>query len=269
MISGESRRFLEENRDIFIGLLDKSHTEATGFYAHYALHPIYRGRKIISALARYRRNYYIKCRPEHTRQLADILNSESSIFTIYGESETILQLKDLLFFPSRSRIDYHLMLLTKKDFIAMKSPSAEISCRLCSAKDFKRLKRLQYDYHLEEVYPDRDSYPYRLEMNNFKRMLAQRVNIALFGPPPRQLPLSKAYVSASYKKSCQIGGVYTRKENRKQGLSSYCLSQLFKELFSSGTDSIYLFVNHTNRPAINLYYKLGFKTIANTSTLYF
>lgn len=265
---GEATQFMENNRHIFIGILDKQLSEATHFSGNFDFYPLKKDKRIISALVRYNSNYYIKSEPEHLNHFSHTINSNGRVFSIYGETESIDRLEELIYFPIRSRVNYHLMLLKKSDFTPLVSSPPGVYCLRCSRNNFRELKRLQYEYHLEEVYTDSSYYPYEMEMRNFKKMLSSRINMAVFSQFDNSA-LSKAYVNAEYGNSCQIGGVYTRRDWRKRGLSSFCLNELFKELFKEKMDSIYLFVNRTNRAAINLYLKLGFKTISYTSTLYF
>lgn len=56
----------------------------------------------------------------------------------------------------------------------------------------------------------------------------------------------------------QIGSIYTEKSYRKLGFATACIRALCSDLFLS-SPIISLFVNTSNKPAINLYKKIGFK----------
>ena len=55
---------------------------------------------------------------------------------------------------------------------------------------------------------------------------------------------------------------------RRQGIASWMLKQCFSKGLEAGAKSVYLGVRPSNIPAVKLYYKLGFETIATWPNYY-
>lgn len=63
-----------------------------------------------------------------------------------------------------------------------------------------------------------------------------------------------------------IIGVYISPNSRGKGISKKMMIFLIKELTYLNIKTLYLYVNKTQKPAINLYLKVGFKIIGEEKT---
>lgn len=63
-----------------------------------------------------------------------------------------------------------------------------------------------------------------------------------------------------------ITGVYISPNSRRKGISEKMIIFLIKELTYLNINTLYLSVNKTQKPAINLYLKVGFKIIGEEKT---
>lgn len=78
----------------------------------------------------------------------------------------------------------------------------------------------------------------------------------------------RASVSAITPDAAQVSGVYTPAERRRTGLARRGLSELCTRLFEHSR-AVCLFVNDFNRPALDLYARLGFETRAEWASCFF
>lgn len=211
-------------------------------------------------------SFYVK-NPENITEIVDIIrNSPVNLHSIYIEEKYATCLIDNLFSKPRNIIRYYFMKTDNYSFIPDKTLNPSYICKKCSDKDFEILKNLHYNYHLEEVYNDGSYYPYDYEMTAYKKLLAKRINFAVFDE--KGGAVSKANVNGEAQNSYQIGGVYTLKNYRNQGLSKICVSFLVSELLKK-KESVYLYVKKDNIPAVSVYKRLGFRTIYDAALMYF
>jgi len=118
-----------------------------------------------------------------------------------------------------------------------------------------QLLPLQIQYEIEEVGACASDINRGRVLAVLKRKMMRGEISAVF---EGTLPVAMAGVNARYENICQIGSVYVVPSCRRKGygitIVSYHLLQLFKRY-----ERVLLFVNTTNRPAYNLYKKLGFR----------
>ena len=75
-------------------------------------------------------------------------------------------------------------------------------------------------------------------------------------------------MSATTPDAAQVSGVYTPPERRNRGLARRALSELCMRLFDRSR-IVCLFVNDFNAPALALYRRLGFKTLADWASAFY
>ncbi|HOJ63684.1 MAG TPA: GNAT family N-acetyltransferase [Spirochaetota bacterium] len=255
--------YFNNNDDIFIQLIDKFEDNFSKIpdYIKYYLGINF------SILYSEFGAFYIKHNSKDSIDgIIHFLNSKIfDITSLYGETEIVDEINKRLKLYPRSKIDYYLMLLEKKYFREFNINDQNFTCEKVGPKYFNKLKRLQKEYHLEEVYNDGSFYPYEAEMENFKISLSKRLNYAVFY---KEKAVSKCATNSESRNSFQIGGVYTVKKFRGLGLSKFCLSNLLKEAFTLKNRAL-LYVKKENIPAIRVYKSLGFKIINTTSVAYY
>lgn len=78
----------------------------------------------------------------------------------------------------------------------------------------------------------------------------------------------RASVSALTSDAAQISGVYTPAERRRTGLARRGLAELCARLFERSR-AVCLFVNDINRPALQLYARLGFESRAEWASCFY
>lgn len=256
-------RYFNNNDDIFIQLIDKFEDNFSKIPDYIKYHFGLNFSILYSEFG----NFCIKS--NFKSSINDIINFLSSkrdeINSIYSYKDIADIINKSLNLNYRSKIDYYVMSLEKKDFREYNIKDENFICRKGSIKDFNKLKGLQKKYHLEEVYDNDSSYPYEAEMINFKKILSNRLNYIVFY---KNKPVSKCSVNSESLNSFQIGGVYTLKKFRGLGLSKFCLSNLLKEAFNI-KKKVLLYVKQENIPAISVYRHLGFKIINTTSMVYY
>ncbi len=256
-----------KNDDFFIQILDKFNGNYHKIPKEVYITPLYQNNLINSTIVYTNSGSFYINNPENITKITDIIRkSPVNLHSIYIEEKFLnLILANLLSKP-RNIIKYHFMKTDKNSFKPDKSVKYPYKRVKCNDKNFESLKNLHYNYHLEEVYNDGSYYPYDYEMTAYKKLLSNRINFAVFDE--EGIAVSKANVNAEAQNSYQIGGVYTLKDFRNQGLSKICVSSLVNELLKK-KDSVYLYVKKDNIPAISVYKSLGFTTVYNAALIYF
>ncbi|MCG8570834.1 MAG: GNAT family N-acetyltransferase [Spirochaetes bacterium] len=265
----ELYNFMNQNQYIFISVLDQIKNNHSLIKDQILYTPFKEQGKINSLLVQNRGNFYVKTNENNILPILTIINDSHRLFSIYGENTLINSFIEQAFRRYRTLVQYYIMELSQQDFVYEKIHLEGFTCQSCNEKHYTLLKELQYLYHREEVYASADYYPYEVEMRQFKGILKKRLNYAVFTKQKPQLAASKVYVNAESDDTYQIGGVYTLKTYRRQGLSYYCLNEFCKAAFQQKKRRVMLFVNRDNQKAINLYLKMGFKKYWATATLYF
>ena len=142
--------------------------------------------------------------------------------------------------------------------------NSEIEYRKSSLQDFNHLKKLQYLYHIEEVYAE-TYYPKQSEMKAYQLLLANRIHFAGY---LNNHAVTKVNVNAQSDIIIQLGGVYTLDRYRGKGYAEGCVKSLLAYAQSNKYEKAQLFVKLQNIPAICLYEKIGFKKKMETTILY-
>ena len=168
--------------------------------------------------------------------------------------------------------DYDLMELNIEEFSKIPLPTLPqnhqiIRCKPQINPHYKnQLFQLQKEYEIEEVLPP--SMPFselacKIRLNNF---LQNQYFIALKTPTDEFI--AKAGTNAIGKKFIQLGGIYTKKSQRRKGFSFILIYTILKRILRVKKSAI-LFVKKSNLPAINLYKSLSFNKISDYIISYF
>ncbi len=270
-------KYLVENDIYFISILSEFNNDFTKIPSHLNFIPFNKENKIDS-LVGYSSggHFYLDLKDEYLEYAGRLINKKSAgLFSVYGRSETVAGILKFLKTKPKRNINYHVMILQKNDFIYDDIKKNNYYCLKCTPKDFELLKSLQYQYHKEEVYEKNSYYPYFAEMASFREILKNKLVYAVFTDiiemnTKRRYALSKVNINGETPDMFQLGGIYTRKEYRKMGLSKICLNNIIKDIFENyDKKAIALFVKKGNEAAINLYLKTGFKKNFDTTLCYF
>ncbi len=198
---------------------------------------------------------------------------KNKMFSVIGTKEDVQFISSLLPEQPHTVVDYYLMLLCSENFNNGESIQREygeigkfnLKIKLAHPRDAKYLFPLQRDYELEEVILKRSNYNPKFSFAMFKKNLEE--NIVLYAEMDT-IPVAKAGTNARGFITDQIGGVFTRRDQRGKGIArivmKYLLSLIFEEKKYAS-----LFVKKHNLPAINLYKSLGFEIVNDFRIAYF
>jgi len=264
--------FLKKNEEYFINILDKIIHNNNYIPNKIFFYPFYNNNKIDSLISYTSSgHYYLYLKDKYIKDTAKFLNNNiQHIYSLYGECNIVKLIDELLIKHNKDIIIYHVMKLIKDDYIANINKLSDYNCIKCNITHYSKLKELQIKYHKEEVYTNSDYYPYLSEMNNFKDILKNKINFAVYSIDENKKFVSKANVNGETFNSFQLGGIYTLDEYRNKGLSKLCLTNMLNYIFDkTEKKSILLFVKKENLNAINLYKKFGFKTIYDSALYYY
>jgi uncharacterized protein len=120
--------------------------------------------------------------------------------------------------------------------------------------DAERFFPLERAYQLEEVVLSRDRYHDAAGRIHFKNQCKRQI---IFASSHNGNGIAKAGTNAIGIRYCQVGGVFTRREFRKQGYAKQLMLILLHRIFARG-QSVSLFVRYDNPAAVALYRSLGF-----------
>ncbi|MCK5674340.1 MAG: GNAT family N-acetyltransferase, partial [Spirochaetales bacterium] len=131
-------------------------------------------------------------------------------------------------------------------------------------RDTLSLFPLEKAYLLEEVLVGNSAINQQAVLINLKKTCTdQSVFYALF----EKKIIAKVNTNGQGFAYNQIGGVYTKPEYRKQGISTYLMKILLNEIHMSKKNAV-LYVKKENIPALTLYKKLGFSIVDDYSAHY-
>jgi GNAT superfamily N-acetyltransferase len=196
----------------------------------------------------------------HFRQYPPHINS------IIGLARSVDMFSNLLRQPVRSRVDYHLMHREPpaKD-LAVSAPARDLKIRQAGVKDVVALYDLQRRYELEEVCLNPDQFNETACYAHLKDSLLKEV---IFLAERNGKPVAKSGTNACGYRVWQIGGVYTRPEERGRGIASQLMKAVIDCAAKNGKATC-LFVKKPNKAAIALYNKLGYETVDSFRITYF
>ncbi|MBN1523112.1 MAG: GNAT family N-acetyltransferase [Spirochaetales bacterium] len=165
----------------------------------------------------------------------------------------------------RAQVDYFLMAIDcfPLSFIPP-APIKGIHIHKADAEDAMRLFELQKSYELEEVYLNPHAFNETACYANLKNTLRKELVLVA---ERNGTPVGKAGTNARGYNMYQLGGVFTREQDRRKGISFLLMFELLNRIFKEQKKAC-LFVKKSNLGAIRLYEKLGFTMIDNFSIIY-
>ncbi len=197
----------------------------------------------------------------------------NKMFSIIGTKEDVQFTSSILPEQPHTVVDYYLMLLSSKEFDNEKPIQQDygetgkfsLKIKLAHPREAKYLFPLQRDYELEEVVLKKANYNPKFSLAMFRKNLEE--NIVLYAELDGT-PVAKAGTNARGFITDQIGGVFTKRDQRGKGIARIVMKYLLSLIFE---DKQYasLFVKKHNLPAINLYKSLGFKIVNDFRIAYF
>jgi len=186
------------------------------------------------------------------------------VTSLMGTAGSVMALEGLLEMPPSTAIDYHLMAMTRPEFqlgmearkAAGREPAGDSwAIRQAGPEDMELLFPLQKGYEIEEV----ALRPELFHELNCRGILKRCLKEEIVHYAEREgVAVSKAQTNSRGYTVDQIGGVYTRPEDRGKGIARAVIRSLLMELFRE-KEAVCLFVKKTNAPAIALYNGLGFQ----------
>jgi len=139
--------------------------------------------------------------------------------------------------------------------------------RLATPSDLPHLLEATLDMHAHET----EQVAPAGEIQNFRRTLEYQIalrKIYVWTEPPGNQLIFKASVSAHCDCGAQIEGVYVSPRLRGNGYGKRGLSQLCQWMLAEAPLAS-LYVNRSNRPALQLYDSMGFCEEASFKTVFF
>lgn len=134
-----------------------------------------------------------------------------------------------------------------------------------SADDAERLLPLNIAYEKEELSVPENTFPYNLLLMLFKKKLEKEI---VFAAKIENSFIGKAGTNAQGFFWNQIGGVYVKPEYRNLGIGTELIKVLLNNFYKEKKYAA-LFVKKTNKPALKVYLKAGFKEVCNFKIVQF
>ena len=205
------------------------------------------------------------------KALAAFLDGKK-LFCISGLEEELKKLRPLLAaLPHpprlRERRDYYFLEHTDRDAAAKAIAALPADCRMQMAGpgDEAVLRPLHFAYVREEVLLSGGTLNEGFERRQLREALEKQVVVTAVGPEEGRL-LAKAGTNAIASKVMQLGGVYTRAEERGRGLAAALTAFLAESAARKGFATV-LFVHKKNPAAIAAYRRAGFTDSGRAYTI--
>ncbi len=184
--------------------------------------------------------------------------AEEGVHSVMGILRDVLWVERNLKIRPEVSVDCHLMMLSREEYLQRKLPSRGrlpgLLIRGARPEDLNGLFPLQKNYELEEVLVHRDHFSGQACRFTPKRLLKNQ--LTYLGELEGRI-VGKAGTNARGLHTDQIGGVYTLKGLRNQGIAEWLMRELLASIFLE-KNAVTLFVKKDNLPATALYRKLGF-----------
>jgi GNAT superfamily N-acetyltransferase len=212
----------------------------------------------------------VKRPPGHDHGLHELYHhfhrEPPQVNSIIGVTRAVDMICNLLRRPVRAKVDYHLMYLGELDRdTPLPAQSRDVKIRRATAADVTALYDLQRRYEIEEVCLNPDQFNETACYAHLKDSLRREV---IYMAERAGRPVAKAGTNACGYRIWQIGGVFTRAEERGRGLGKLLMKAVV-DCARKNDKSTCLFVKKTNKAAIMLYDRLGYETIDSFRITYF
>ena len=168
--------------------------------------------------------------------------------------------------------EYTLLQLTEAEFSHIKEPLLQNGAQVFRCRSdmdaalFDKLLDLQKQYEIEEVIPKNEIFSEDICRLRLKSVLRTQYVAALLLPDGTVA--AKAGTNALGFHTAQLGGVYVKREFRRQGYALCTVHRVLKNVFSV-KNTVVLFVKNANVTALSLYHALGFKKLNGYIIAYF
>lgn len=187
------------------------------------------------------------------------------IYSIMGTEERVKLLRDSLNANNGKLISYNLM-IKEQNYLEPLMPDIDnLKIKKASRDDCSLLLPLELEYQIEEVFLD----PSHIDSTQIYHNLHQTLSTQeIFYITKGNKAIAKAGTNAMGHKWNQIGGVYTEKEFRNCGLSTWLMNYVLEKLEMEGKKTV-LFMKKNNLSAEKVYNKLGFVKKKDFSIIYY
>jgi RimJ/RimL family protein N-acetyltransferase len=180
---------------------------------------------------------------------------------IHGLLKDVSLVEDALYplhYQSIGRVDYYLMAYdaaSPKCFV--RTPG--LTLRPARESDYQALFEMQMSYEMEEVAINLKRYNPEMARFSLAHIFAQEdMLVAEY----KGKLVGKINTNARSFTRKQLGGVYVKPPFRRMGVASSMIDAMAEKLTQEKT-AISLYVRTTNRPALSVYKRAGFRTVAD------
>lgn len=211
----------------------------------------------------------LPCLPHRSKDLAQFLQKffkAKYIVCINGKADYVTFLNKLLTDTDDHELcDTRFYYLMEHEYSVKSSLQQPYTMEECSDSKADALFPLHFSYLLEEVKSPISQPDPVEERQVLKCILKSQYAIAVL---KSGIPVSKAQTNAIGEHYVQIGGVYTQKQNRRQGFAGMLVSEIASWASKQGKKTV-LFVNKYNTQAMHAYQNAGFTAVDNYIISYF
>lgn len=209
------------------------------------------------------------CLPHLSKNLAECLHDffyDKYIFCITGKSDYVTFLNKLLTDDdNHDLIDTRFFYLMEHEYSIKYSLNPSYTIEPCRLQDSDALFPLHLSYLMEEVRnPIEQPNPVE-ERKSLKHIINSQYMLAI---KRNGIPIAKAQTNAQGLNYVQIGGVYTQRQSRRQGLACQLVSEIADWAYKKNKKTV-LFVNKYNASALHSYENAGFSIHDNFIISYF
>ncbi len=177
------------------------------------------------------------------------------VYSAMGRSQSLEFFNSLYAEYCETRVDYQLLTLAKPVIKPDKPAVPGLEIEKCSIDDIGRLYPIHKAYEIEEVLLDPKKYNPSLSYYVLQKSLMHHL---VFAATLQGTPIARAATNARGFHWDQLGGIYTERQYRNKGISSYLVYGLISEI-QKQSRNVCLFVKEDNKAAIRVYKKLGFQ----------
>ncbi|MBN2658122.1 MAG: GNAT family N-acetyltransferase [Spirochaetales bacterium] len=187
------------------------------------------------------------------------------VYSIMGTVERVDLLRPFLNRNSEIPVNYNLMVKKSSIVPSLSPPFSDLTIHRASPDDSALLLGLELEYQKEEVFLDPTQIDRSRIYHNLRGTLNEQI---VFYVLSNSRPVAKAGTNARGIDWNQIGGVFTERDMRNNGISSWLMAQLLDYLENDGKKTV-LFVKEGNISAEKVYNKLGFQRTKGFKIIYY
>ncbi len=202
--------------------------------------------------------------------IAQIL-SDKLLYCISGEKQGTEFIQNICWQKPKSQIDYFLNYFDKNSNFSKQLPK-NLLIKKCGITDVEKLFPLQKQYEIVEVIPEGDSFNEKLCRKNLAAALLKQKIFAVTSKTSLNLDeyIAKAGTNACGINCFQLGGVFTEKKYRGEGIASVLVRHISEYLLNEKPEaSVILFVKVNNESAKSAYKNAGYKAFGEYKIVYY